>query len=141
VRLLLDMHTLVWSVLKVSRLSSAAADAIADTANEVLVSVALAWEISTKVGKGKWPEANDLLIDFKAEPDLADFGLLAISIDHVRRAGLIVAQHGDPFDRLLAAQAQHEGLTVVTERRKNCGARCAMCVVRLVSYASGRSWL
>ncbi len=78
------------------------------------VSVASAWEIAIKVGQGKWPEAAVLIGDFENWMDRAGFNLVTITIPHVRAAGAVKSTHRDPFDRLLAAQAQIEGLTIVS---------------------------
>ncbi len=113
-KLLLDTHTVVWSLLGTSRLSVTARDAISAPTSQIFVSIASIWEIAIKVGIGKWPEAEPLLSDM--EPRLAgvNFTVLPISVAHVRSAGLMTAPHRDPFDRLLAAQALIEGLVVVT---------------------------
>ena len=76
--------------------------------------MATAWEMAIKVGIGKWPEAAALVDDFEAKIALPGFRLLPISVPHVRAAGLMQSPHRDPFDRLLAAQAMTEGLTLVT---------------------------
>ena len=112
--LLLDTHTLFWWQIKSGQLAQNAADAIKDRNNEVVVSVVTAWEIAIKVGLGKWPEAEDLIKDFEGILQRAQFSLLLPSVTHVRQAGLMVANHRDPFDRLLAAQASIEGLSLVT---------------------------
>ena len=117
-RLLLDTHTVVWSILQVGKLSPNAKQAISDTGNTAHVSVASAWEIAIKAGKGKWPEAMPLIGAFVARIDDAGFEMLPITVDHVRAAGFMVSPHRDPFDRLLAAQAQVEGLTLVTADRQ-----------------------
>jgi len=121
VRLLLDTHILVWWIKASPLLSSAAHAAISARSDEVLVSVVSAWEIAIKVGRGKWPEAQELLIEF--EQAIADegFTLLPIGVPHVRHSGLMAAAHRDPFDRLLAAQAIIEGLTLVTADPKLAG--------------------
>lgn len=113
-RLLLDTHSLFWVTMDPSQLSSAAKTSLADEENNVYVSVASAWEIAIKVGIGKWPEARDLLLEFEQHVDRSGFELLPIHLAHVRAAGLMKAAHRDPFDRLLAAQATIEGLTLVT---------------------------
>lgn len=95
-------------------LSSAAASAISAIDAVAYVSVASAWEIAIKVGAGKWEGARGLLETFSDQLAAESFLLLPISIGHVRTAGLISSLHRDPFDRLLAAQAQIEGLTLVT---------------------------
>lgn len=113
-RLLLDTHTLVWWIKANPLLSASARAATATGGSDVYVSVVSAWEIAIKVGVGKWPEAAKLLNEFETAIADENFILLPIEVPHVRTAGLIVATHRDPFDRLLAAQATIEGLTLVT---------------------------
>jgi PIN domain nuclease of toxin-antitoxin system len=114
VRLLVDTHVVFWATMERSRLSQVARAALESEQNEVLVSIASAWEIAIKVGLGKWPEARDLLFDFELHMDNAGFDILPITVAHVRTAGLIASTHRDPFDRLLAAQATIDGLVLVT---------------------------
>ena len=108
-RLLLDTHVLFWWLIEESQLSPTAHAAIKAKGNEVNASVATAWEMAIKTGLGKWPEAEPLVMDF--EQQLANNGIhiLPISIDHARVSGMMRNAHRDPFDRLLAAQAQIEG--------------------------------
>ena len=113
-RLLLDTHALVWWVRNDDGLSKPASQAIASAKSEVFVSVVVAWEIAIKVGLGKWPEARELLDEFESTMTTNSFKLLPITIGHARVAGLMQTQHRDPFDRLLVAQAQIEGLSLVT---------------------------
>ena len=112
-RLLVDTHTVFWSVMSPSQLSPVARHALADKRNAVFVSIASAWEMAIKVGQGKWPEAKALLDNFENEMAAAKFGLLPITLAHVRAAGLMQSPHRDPFDRLFAAQASIERLTLV----------------------------
>jgi PIN domain nuclease of toxin-antitoxin system len=118
VKLLLDTHTLIWWLNENPRLSALAKSAISDPNNTVHVSVATAWELSIKVGLGKLPEADEIVAKF--ELALADegFSLLAISVTHVRSAGTMQSPHRDPFDRLLAAQANLEDMTLVSSDAK-----------------------
>lgn len=113
-KLLLDSHALFWSLLSSSRLSHTAVRAMASEDSEVYVSVATAWEMAIKVGLGKWPEVREIVDRFEQEIELSEFRLLPITVAHVRTAGLLKSDHRDPFDRLLAAQAMTEGLTLVT---------------------------
>lgn len=117
-RVLLDTHAVVWWMRSDAHLSTAARSCIASDATEVFVSVVSAWEIAIKVGLGKWAEARPYLDAFETVIPLEGFRLLPITIDHVRSAGLMTSQHRDPFDRLLAAQAGIEGLTLVTADAK-----------------------
>jgi PIN domain nuclease of toxin-antitoxin system len=77
--------------------------------------------MAIKVGLGKWPEAKALVNNFGDEVAAEGFRILPISIAHARESGLNRAPHRDPFDRLLAAQAVHEGLTLVTADPKLAG--------------------
>ena len=120
-RLLLDSHTLYWWLRHKTRLSQRASSVIESEDNEVFVSIATAWEMAIKAGSGKWPEAKPLLDEFELEMELSDFKLLPIKIQHVRLAGLMQSAHRDPFDRLLAAQAVIEGLTLVSSDAKMAG--------------------
>ena len=78
---------------------------LAEKTVEVLVSAASAWEIATKVRLGKLPEAEELERRFVQSIHEVGYTLLAIDADTALRAGRLVAGHGDPFDRILAAQA------------------------------------
>lgn len=113
-KLLLDTHAVVWSILQVARLSPAALDAISDPESTVFVSVASAWEMSIKVGLGKWPQASPLLTDLETTLASTGFEVLPMTIAHALAAGIIQSRHRDPFDRMLAAQAVAEGMTLVT---------------------------
>jgi PIN domain nuclease of toxin-antitoxin system len=121
VRLLLDTHAVAWSILSVGRLSANARQAIDADENTVFVSIVSPWEMAIKAGQGKWPDALGLIGDFDPQMAAAGFELLAITVPHVRTAGLMSSPHRDPFDRLLAAQASAEGLTLVTADAKLAG--------------------
>jgi PIN domain nuclease of toxin-antitoxin system len=84
------------------------------------------WETAIKVGLGKWPEAHGFLADFEQEMLESNYTILPITLDHVRFAGLMTSAHRDPFDRLLAAQAQVDGLSLVTAdpKLRDPGAAC-----------------
>jgi PIN domain nuclease of toxin-antitoxin system len=105
VRVLLDTCTLIWATLSPSALSQQAREAIAEEANVILVSAASAWEIATKVRVGKLPGAEKLERDFLDVMDDAGYTQLPIDTETALRAGRLVAEHRDPFDRMLAAQA------------------------------------
>lgn len=113
-RLLLDSHALVWWYTDSRKLSPAARTALMEQQNDILVSPVCAWEISLKHGRGKWPDAAPLLADFSAVLDADGFQRLAITETQALRAGSYLQPHSDPFDRMLAAQAELEDLTLVT---------------------------
>lgn len=109
--MLLDTHILLWWLNDSSELPVVARRAIRDVTSEVFVSVATAWEIAIKKSLGKldFPTArmSEILVE-------AGFLTLSIHLDHAIEAARLPLHHGDPFDRMLVAQAQREGLTIVT---------------------------
>ena len=114
VRLLLDTHALLWWFTDDKRLSLQARKAIAEEANEIFVSAASAWEISTKQRLGRLDRAPEATLRFN-ELIVADgFAHLPVTYLHGLRAGGYEAAHRDPFDRMLAAQSELESLVLVT---------------------------
>ena len=112
-RLLLDTHTVFWWLLAPHNLSTAACDAI-ETSDVVFVSAATALEMATKFRIGKWHEVKDLAQNFSRHVADEDFVELPITVAHAALAGSIVSGHKDPFDRLLAAQAILENLSILS---------------------------
>jgi len=112
--LLLDTHALLWWLAEPSRLSPSAHAAIAETANQVFVSAATGWELATKVRLGKLEIAEQLLSNLPQLLADQGFEVLSIQLRHGLRAGGYPQPHRDPFDRLLAAQAELESLTLVS---------------------------
>ena len=104
-RVLLDACTLIWATLSPSSLSRDARETIADEGNVILVSAASAWEIATKVRLGKLPGAEKLERDYLDVMENAGYTLLDLDTASALRAGRLIAEHRDPFDRMLAAQA------------------------------------
>ena len=87
---------------------------IGDRANEILVSAASAWEITTKFRIGKLPGAQAVAANVFQCVATQGFAPLPISLLHAERAGRLPGPHRDPFDRVLAAQCQSEGLPIVS---------------------------
>jgi PIN domain nuclease of toxin-antitoxin system len=108
--LLLDTHALLWSVGDEDRLSPAVHEVLSAGAVPAYVSAASIWEIAIKRASGKL-DAPENLLDKVAE---ARFIELSISFEHAIRTGALPPHHGDPFDRMLVAQAQSQALTLVT---------------------------
>ena len=104
-KVLLDTCALIWATLSPAALSPQAREAIADEGNVILVSAASAWEIATKVRLGRLPGAEKLEQDYLAVMDEAGYTLLPIDTASALRAVRLTAQHKDPFDRMIAAQA------------------------------------
>jgi len=118
VRLLLDTHAWFWWMMGSSRLASRARDAIADPANEALISPASVSELICKVRAGILPEMARLAENVEEEIDGEGFGRLPISTRHAARAAMLVGAHPDPFDRILIAQAQIEDIALVSNERR-----------------------
>ena len=113
-KILLDTHACIWMTVESRRLSIRAKTAIEDLANEVYVSAATGWEITTKYRIGKLPEVAPFVLDFAGTMRRMGFRELPVSMDHATRAGLLADDHKDPFDRMLIAQAVAEGLPLVS---------------------------
>jgi PIN domain nuclease of toxin-antitoxin system len=112
--LLLDTHALLWWLAEPEKLSVPAQAAIGDPAARVFVSAASGWELATKVRLGKLPGAEGLLRDLPSLLQNQGFQPLAVQLRHGVHAGGYPQAHRDPFDRLLAAQAELEGLQLVS---------------------------
>jgi PIN domain nuclease of toxin-antitoxin system len=112
-RLLLDTHTLLWWLSEDSALPQAMRRLIGRS-GDVIVSAASAWEIGTKFRLGRLPTAAELVGDFEGYLVRERFQSLPISAEHGVRAGLLPGPHRDPFDRMLAAQAQLDGFSIVS---------------------------
>lgn len=113
-KLLLDTHALVWAASDPDRLSDAARTAIADPSNQLLVSAASAWEMSTKVRSGRFPEAEPLVAQFDDVTATLGATPLPMTAAHALRSSGLDWEHRDPFDRMLAAQALLEHAVLVT---------------------------
>ncbi len=112
--LLLDTHALLWWLVEPEKLSTLALAAINDPAATIFVSAASGWELATKGRLGKLPGAERLLQDLPSLLQQQGFQSLAVQLHHGVHAGAYRQAHRDPFDRLLAAQAELEGLQLVS---------------------------
>ena len=117
-RVLLDTHALLWATLSPASLSREAAAIIADEANVILVSAASAWEIATKVRLDKLPGAESLEKNFLDVMEDAGYTLLPIDVESALRAGRLISEHRDPFDRMIAAQSLAEDISVLSTDSK-----------------------
>ena len=111
---LLDSHVLLWWWFDPSRLSTAVHDLLVDPNSEIRVSAASVWELSLKHQRGKLPELAGAINDLPGLLQADGFQGLPISQAHGLRAGAYSQTHRDPFDRLLAAQAELERLVLLT---------------------------
>ncbi len=113
-KLLLDTHAFIWWDSQSSRLSARALAACADSANELLVSVASIWEMQIKVQLGKLQLRAPLARIIEEQERTNRIGILQISIVHVFAVGKLPPLHRDPFDRMLVAQANAEVASLVS---------------------------
>ena len=112
-KLLLDTHVVLWAVGEPNRLPADARASMEEEATELVFSAASLWEIAIKNGLGR--------ASFSVDPRLLrrnllenDYRELPITGAHATAVDLLPSIHRDPFDRILIAQAQTEGLTLVT---------------------------
>jgi PIN domain nuclease of toxin-antitoxin system len=111
---LLDSHVLLWWWFEPERLSQSVQILLADPATTVLVSAASVWELSLKHHQGKLPELQQAIGDLPGLLQADGFQPLPIALAHGLRAGAYHKPHRDPFDRMLAAQAELERLVLLT---------------------------
>lgn len=117
-RFLLDTHTVVWATISTRHLSREAYLILADESATILVSAASAWEIATKVRLGKFPEAETLEARFLEVLDEAGYQFLDVTPEVALRAGRLAGNHGDPFDRIIAAHALAEDIPIISADTK-----------------------
>ena len=112
---LLDTHTLLWALTAPSRLGAEAARVVADRRSQVVVSAASACEIATKHRIGKLPQADAVVGGYARHLDRLGVTRLPLTEDHCLLSGGLDWEHRDPFDRMLAAQAMIESMTLITD--------------------------
>jgi PIN domain nuclease of toxin-antitoxin system len=113
-RYLMDTHVFLWWCMNDSRLSAAAIEVIANADNDILFSVASGWEIALKAAQGKLalPETPMDFVTSRCQQH--KFQTLPVRLDHALRVAELPEHHHDPFDRLLVAQCQLDGLPLIT---------------------------
>jgi PIN domain nuclease of toxin-antitoxin system len=110
VKLLLDTHILLWWLSNDRELSRKAHELIAEPANTVFVSAVSMWEIWLKVSLGKLQVPDDFEHQLRDE----NFENLPLTSRHAREVAKLPWLHRDPFDRMLIAQSNAAGLTLLT---------------------------
>ena len=113
-RILLDTQCWLWMAAFPEKLSPRTRELVEDERHELYLSAASAWEIAIKhsLGKLQLPESPERYVmsrcdRLRTEP-------LPIDHAHALRVATLPSHHRDPFDRLLVAQAQIEGLPILT---------------------------
>jgi PIN domain nuclease of toxin-antitoxin system len=114
-KVLVDTHVFLWWCSeRGARVSDRARALLADASTDVAFSVASAWELALKVGAGRMELPGPIERYLPDRLRHHGFDLLTIELSHVFRAGTLPRINGDPFDRILVAQAQIEGIPIVT---------------------------
>jgi len=115
VKVLLDTHAFLWWLSEGgARLSDRARELIASSSTQTLVSSASAYEIAAKVELGRLELPSSPTRYIPDRIALHGFAVLPIALEHALRAGGLPLIHRDPWDRMLVAQAQVEGVPIVT---------------------------
>lgn len=113
-RLLLDTHTLLWTLAEPDRLSAKALAAITAEDSNVFVSIVSPWEMAIAKARGRMNPPDDLEDRLQQNR----FELIPVRMRHVRAIESMPHHHRDPFDRMLIAQAQVDGMTLISVDRK-----------------------
>lgn len=114
-RILLDTHTFYWMVDHPENLGKNARELIEDSTNELFLSAATIWEISTKHRIGKFPAGDILLANLSKLIEKLKLQTLDMTIEHASISGSLDWLHRDPFDRMLAAQCIAENLALASK--------------------------
>lgn len=114
-KLLLDTHTFLWFIGGDTQLSTHARQLIEDPGNQRYLSIASVWEMTIKSSLGRLivPTPPSRLINDHVWSN--SIALLAISSEHLDVVHSLPYHHKDPFDRIMIAQAIHEGMTLVSK--------------------------
>jgi PIN domain nuclease of toxin-antitoxin system len=113
-KLLIDTCTFLWIARDSPRLSKTAAAMYLDRDNQLYLSAASAWEISIKHASGRLPLPQRPDIFVPRIRDASDMASFDIDEESALLAGKLPGLHGDPFDRMLIAQAIVHGMTILT---------------------------
>ncbi len=111
--LILDAHIVIWLALDHPRLSASARDLLSRQTDTMFCSLAQLWEVEIKVAAGRVPG----IFDFSKEIATLGLELVLIEPADAVRAARLPRHHGDPFDRMLIAQAIARNLTILTHDR------------------------
>jgi PIN domain nuclease of toxin-antitoxin system len=116
-QLLIDTHILIWFLEGNNLLSKHRRQIVADSNNDIFISIASLWEIAIKISIGKLTLTKplaDVIKHIAAE----DIEVLLISPEHTLQVSTLPFHHRDPFDRIIISQAQIENLPVMTDDRE-----------------------
>ena len=112
--LLLDTCAFIWLASAPEHLGAKATKALNDPAKERALSLATVWEITLKHQTGKLSLPSPPEIWIEEQIRLQDITVLPLHREVLYLSGNLPKLHKDPFDRLIAAEALHRGLRVLT---------------------------
>jgi len=118
VKILLDTHCWLWMLARSQRLSPQTRALLEDPENQLLLSAASSWEIAIKYALGKLPLPLPPTEYVLTRIETSGVSPLPVQHSHALLAGSLPRHHGDPFDRLLIAQAQLEKVPILTADRQ-----------------------
>lgn len=113
-RYLLDTHVWLWLLVDPERLEDRLRDRLADPGNALILSAASSWEISIEYERGRLPLPEPPATYVPSRMRRSGVTGLAVEHAHAVQVASLADHHRDPLDRVLVAQAQVEGLPVVT---------------------------
>lgn len=113
--LLLDAHAFLWLDGARAKLSLAAAQACSDSANALWLSAVSLWEIQIKMQLGKLTLRGSLADILREQAKVNGLQILSLHPAHGLELSGLPLHHKDPFDRMLIAQARHEGWEIVSK--------------------------
>lgn len=113
-KLLLDTHALIWYLQADKRLHPSTIEQIDHPSNEAWISAVTAWEIAIKLKLGKLTLPVPFTDLFPRKLKEFEFNYLEIDIAHIQETLGLPLHHGDPFDRMLIAQARVEGMSLIS---------------------------
>lgn len=126
--LLLDTHVALWAITDSPKLSKKARELIESPKSDVWLSAATVWEIAIKhsLGRGDMPVSGEnALRHFRA----SGYRFLPVAPEHAAAVEALPAHHGDPFDRILVAQALVEPMRLLTH--DPVVARCSDTIIKV----------
>lgn len=113
-RALLDTHSFLWWITDSPQLSSRVREIISDGRNEIFLSAASGWEIAIKAQLGRLQLPGNLEHFIAGQLTVNSIYSLPVQMSHALHVAVLPNHHQDPFDRILVAQAQLEGLAIIT---------------------------
>ena len=116
-KVLLDTHTFLWALLHDHRLTPRAKQILRSDEHQLVFSLVSLWEIAIKIKTGKLNTIGSSVAYIRDEMDAYGLQLLPIRYEHILQLESLPHHHGDPFDRLLIAQALTESLPILTGDR------------------------